>query len=101
LYYVGNNSENDARPYGKVPVQEGVLCVFIVVLVRLRVSNHVDNVSGSGDVEDLHDAVVKAVVGREEVQVARDENDQVQLLRLDGDAVGIFGDSEAEEEHEY
>jgi hypothetical protein len=57
-------------------------------LVRLLLADHVHDPRRRRDVHELHHRVVNGVEGREEVQVARQEDEQVQLLRLERDACG-------------
>ena len=47
------------------------------------------------DVNDFHDGVVHAVEGGEQVEVARDEHEEVQLLRLERNAC-VGGDEAAD-----
>jgi hypothetical protein len=49
--------------------------------------HQVQGVSCRTDEEELHDGVVEADIGTgQEVDVARQEDDEVQRLRLEGDA---------------
>lgn len=52
-------------------------------LERLCSLHHVDNIGGSGDVENLHEGVVQRIVRSEQIEISSDEHDQVELLRLD------------------
>ena len=54
-------------------------------------AQRVDDGAARQDVEELHGRVVHAVEAEEEVQVARHEDQQVQLLRLERDACGQPG----------
>ena len=66
----------------KLNVKERIMAVVVRRLERVLVSNHVHDVARGCDVEDLHDAVVQAVVGREEIEVAAHEHGQEKFLRL-------------------
>jgi len=83
---------------GELDVTEGVLSLVVRGADRLLGADGVHDAGRAGDVQKLHHGVVEAVVGREEVGVPRHEDEEEELVRAEGDARGVFGHAQAEEE---
>mmetsp|Transcript_9819 Transcript_9819/g.17683 ORF Transcript_9819/g.17683 Transcript_9819/m.17683 type:complete len:129 (-) Transcript_9819:255-641(-) len=79
---------------------KGILRLIIRGANRLLATNGIHNARRASDVQQLHDRVVKAIVGREEVEVAGEEDEQKEFVGAEGDAGGVFGEAETEEEDE-
>ena len=78
--------EDGARRDDELPVLERVLLLLVRDAPRLPEADHIHDGRGGEDVEDLHDGVVHGEEVGEEVEVAAYEDEEVQLLRLEGDA---------------
>ena len=66
--------------YSELPVQKSVLRFVIGRFDGLLEFDGVNNGGCRSNVEDLHDGVVKAVKGGEQVQISGNENDQKEFV---------------------
>lgn len=77
---------------------KGILRLIVRRTNGLLKPNGVDDARRRSDVQDLHDRVVQAVVRGEEVGVSSEEDEEEELVGAEGDALGVAGDAQAEEE---
>lgn len=84
----------------KLPVQKRIVRSVVGAFEWFCSSHHVYNVGGNGDVQNFHDRVIIGVESGEKIEIARDEDQEVQLLCLDGDADSILRHSQAQQKHQ-
>lgn len=78
---VRQQRDDRARRHPELVVQERILRLIVRGLDGLLEAYRVDDRRRAGNVQDLHHRIVHGIKRREEVQVPRDEDDQVQLVR--------------------
>ena len=71
---MADDREGDAREDRELDVAERILTLVVGRADGLPGSDGIHDAGRAGDVQDLHDGVVQAVVGREEVGVPGQED---------------------------
>ncbi len=94
---MGEYREYDARQYREFDVTEGILTLVVGGAYGFPGPDRIYYAGGARDVQDLHARIVKAVVGREEVGVSCEEDEEEELVGAKGNAGRVLGNTKAEQ----
>lgn len=79
--HVRNQGHNRTGSHAKLVMQKSVLTLVVRRLDGFLKANRVNDTRRAGNVHDLHERIVEAVVGSKEIQIARRKDNQVQFVR--------------------